>query len=55
MPASQTHPAHARITRESDRGTATIALCSETIMHYDAHKNIIEALEARILTIRDSL
>jgi len=24
-------------------------------MHYDAHQNVIDDLEARILTIRDSL
>jgi hypothetical protein len=28
---------------------------SEAAMHYDAHQNVIDDLEARILTIRDSL
>lgn len=28
---------------------------TETAMHYDAHKPVIDDLQARILTIRDSL
>jgi hypothetical protein len=32
-----------------------LARAEEYGMHYDSHKNIIEELEARILTIRDSL
>ena len=36
---------------------STVAACSYTlaVMHYDAHQPVIDDLEARILTIRDSL
>jgi hypothetical protein len=34
---------------------ANIASTFERLMHYDAHQPIINDLEARIVTIRDSL
>lgn len=33
----------------------TLRLPKETAMHFDAHQPVIDDLEARILTIRDSL
>jgi hypothetical protein len=46
---------HNGIERIEPRSSIYFKPTFETAMHYDAHQPIINDLEARILTLRDSL